>query len=243
MAPPVIGVTATHSKNEQGYPAVLLLRAYVIAMIEAGGIPVLIPPDLNRSDHMVLASHLDGILFTGGGDLDPEHFHGTPHMKIEGVNLQRDEIELALLTDALKRGLPFLGICRGIQMINVGLGGTLYTHIEDQVPGALKHDFFPDYPRDYLAHTVEIEKGTRLAGILGATTLNVNSFHHQGVDSIAPAAKGVAHAPDGLVEALEVPDHPFGFGVQWHPEWLTDQEPTRRLFRAFVEAASDYPRP
>jgi putative glutamine amidotransferase len=152
------------------------------------------------------------------------------------VDADRDDIEYALLQLAVNEGKPFLGICRGFQVVNAALGGTLFTHIEDQKPGAIKHDYFPDWPRNYLAHQVDIEKGSRLAEILGATEIQVNSLHHQGADKIAPSLKIVAHASDGLVEGIELPGHPFGFGVQWHPEWLTDRPEVQQLFKAFVGA-------
>jgi putative glutamine amidotransferase len=122
-------------------------------------------------------------------------------------------------------------------VVNVALGGTLYTHIQDQLPGAIKHDYDSDSQRQYLAHTIRMEKSSALAGILGESDLKVNSLHHQGAKDLAPAVKPAAYAPDGLVEGLEIPGHPFGMAVQWHPEWLLDQPVTRRLFGAFVEAA------
>lgn len=238
MALPVIGITTNHGINESGIPTVYLLRAYVIALIEAGGVPVLIPSGLTEEYWRILYGHLDGLFFTGGGDIALERFNGEPHPKIDKVDPERDAIEISLLKTAAGNGKPFLGICRGIQVMNVALGGSLYTHIEDQKPDALKHDYFPDMPRNYLAHPVKIKSGTRLAEILGESELSVNSLHHQGVKEIAPTLRPAAHAPDGLVEGLELPGHPFGISVQWHPEWLTDQPATRRLFKAFVEAAA-----
>jgi putative glutamine amidotransferase len=117
------------------------------------------------------------------------------------------------------------------------LGGTLYTHIGDQFPGALRHDWYPDIPRTYLAHPVRVEEGSRIGEIVGEPLLQVNSLHHQGIKYLSPGLRAVAFAPDGIVEAVELPEHPFGLAVQWHPEWLTDQDSMRRLFSAFVEAA------
>jgi putative glutamine amidotransferase len=134
-----------------------------------------------------------------------------------------------------------LGICRGLQVANVALGGTLYTHIPDQHPNALQHEYSGEDgipARTALVHPVRIEEGSRIGKILGEPILNVNSLHHQGIKAVAPGLKAVAFAPDGLVEAVEMSEHPFAIAVQWHPEWLTDQEPIRRLFRAFVEAAA-----
>jgi putative glutamine amidotransferase len=139
-----------------------------------------------------------------------------------------------------EEGRPFLGICRGCQVVNVALGGTLYTHIPDQHPNALRHDYPGEdgiAARTALVHPVRIEQGSRVSKILGEPTLNVNSLHHQGIKNVASALKAVAFAPDGIVEAVEIPEHPFAIAVQWHPEWLTDQEPIQRLFKAFMDAA------
>jgi putative glutamine amidotransferase len=120
--------------------------------------------------------------------------------------------------------------------MNVALGGTLYTHIPDQLPNALDHSY-PGNMRTVLVHEVKIEEGMRIAEVMGEPILQVNSLHHQGLKDIAPSLRVAGISPDGLVEAVELPDHPFALAVQWHPEWLTDQEPTRNLFRKFVEAA------
>jgi putative glutamine amidotransferase len=179
---------------------------------------------------------LDGILFSGGGDISLDHFPGDPHPRIDDVDLDRDSVELKMIQTAASDGKPFLGICRGCQVMNVAFGGTLYTHIPDQLPGALDHSY-PGNMRTVLVHDVKIEEGTHVAEIYGNPIIKVNSLHHQGLKDIAPLLRVAGHAPDGLVEAVELPDHPFGLGVQWHPEWLTDQESTRNLFKKFVEVA------
>ena len=235
MTSPVIGMTTRHGKTDQGLPDVYLLQAYLDSIVRAGGVPVLIPSDLPEGGWQALYGRLDGILLTGGGDIATEHFGGEPHPRISGVDPLRDALELALLQASAGDGKPFLGICRGCQVVNVALGGTLYTHIGDQLPGAIEHDYRSG-PRDYLAHDVEIGKGTQLARILGETTLAVNSLHHQGVKGTASVLKPVACAPDGLVEAVELPNHPFGIAIQWHPEWLVTQPASQRLFQAFVDS-------
>jgi putative glutamine amidotransferase len=240
MAYPIIGVTTYQGKNDEVLPIVALLRAYVDALVQAGGTPVLIPSSLTDGTRWALYGRLDGILFTGGGDIALDRFSGLPHPRVANVDAERDSIELALLDALMSDEKPFLGICRGFQVINVGLGGTLYTHIEDQMPGALKHDYYPNFPRTYLAHKIRVEGGTYLANILSEMDLSVNSLHHQGAKDVSAALKPVAYAPDGLVEAVELPNHPFGIAVQWHPEWLTDQPATRRLFQAFVEATDSH---
>lgn len=207
--------------------------------MQAGGVPVLIPSELDESDWMELYLRLDGILLSGGGDIAVERYNGLPHPRVDGVDEARDALEFGLLNSAIKEGKPFLGICRGSQVVNVGLGGTLYTHVEDQHPDALKHDYFPNFSRNRLSHPVRVDEGSRLAEIVGEPVLQVNSLHHQGIKDLAPRLKPIAYAPDGLIEAVELSDHPFGLAVQWHPEWLTDQQPTRNLFKAFVNSARE----
>jgi putative glutamine amidotransferase len=238
MANPLIGITTYNDKNKGGYPTAAVMHKYIDAITQAGGTPVLIPSGLDEENRKVLIQRLDGILFTGGGDIALEYFQGKPHPSVGNIDKKRDELELAMVKSAVQADKPFLGICRGFQVINVALGGNLYTDIIDQKAGALKHDHDSNTEREYLAHPVKVEAGTRLAQITGMMDLMVNSLHHQGAMDIPADLKAAAYAPDGLVEALELPEHAFGLAVQWHPEWLTNQEPTRRLFRAFVEAAS-----
>ncbi|MCC6499061.1 MAG: gamma-glutamyl-gamma-aminobutyrate hydrolase family protein [Anaerolineales bacterium] len=233
---PVIGITTHLSDNEYGQPRIVLQKAYADAVIQAGGVPVLIPSLIADDGWDVLYARLDGILLSGGGDVALDHFAGDAHPRISDVEPQRDSLELKLARAVADDGKPFLGICRGCQVVNVALGGTLYTHLPDQFPNALDHSY-PGNMRHVLVHQVKIEEGTRFADVLGEPIVRVNSHHHQGLKDIAPALRVAGYAPDGVVEAVELPDHPFGLAVQWHPEWLTDQEPTRNLFRKFVEAA------
>jgi putative glutamine amidotransferase len=233
---PIIGITTSHSKNVYSQTTVSLNQAYVRAVMQAGGVPVLIPSLIANDGWDALYARLDGILFSGGGDISLEHFKGDPHPRIADVDPERDTVELNILHAAVSDGKPFLGICRGCQLVNVGLGGTLYTHIPDQLPNALEHSY-PGNMRTALVHEVKVDEGTRIAEVLGEPIVKVNSHHHQGLKDIAPSLRAAGHAPDGLVEAVELPGHPFGLAVQWHPEWLTDQQPIRNLFRRFVEAA------
>ena len=235
--PPIIGITTNRSSNAFGQTTILLIEAYAQAIKQAGGVPILIPSLIANDGWDALYSRLDGILFTGGGDISLDYFKGDLHPRIHDVDPQRDAAELNLLHASVADGKPFLGICRGCQLVNVGLGGTLYTHIPDQFPNALDHSY-PGNMRTVLAHEVKIDEGTRIADVLGEPIVKVNSHHHQGLKDIPPSLRAAGHAPDGLVEAIELPDHPFGLAVQWHPEWLTDQQSTRNLFRRFVEAAS-----
>jgi putative glutamine amidotransferase len=234
---PLIGITARQVPTIKGLPAVQILRAYVSAIVEAGGTPVLIPPDLPEDGWRSLFKRLDGILFSGGADIGLNHFGGEPHPTVD-VEYARDAIEIPLLRTAVEGNKPFLGICRGLQVMNVALGGTLYTHILDQYPHALQHSMADELPRTYLAHPVRIEEGTQLAEILGANIVQVNSLHHQGIKDLAPGLRATAYAPDGLIEGVEIADLKFALAVQWHPEWMTSYAEMRRLFKTFVESAS-----
>ena len=237
--PPLIGVTIFRTKTQSGLPAQSVTEAYIQALLQAGAAPLLIPLGTPDAALQAILDRLDGVLFTGGGDVAAEVFSGLPHPRVGDVDPDRDRVEIFLVQRVVEQKRPFLGICRGIQVINVALGGTLYTDIADQHAGALHHDNYPDIPRDYLAHTVAVSAESRLAGILGQTQVEVNSLHHQALQRVAPGLTPTAYAPDGILEAVELPGHPFGLGVQWHPEWLQAHEPMRALFRAFVQAAQD----
>jgi putative glutamine amidotransferase len=236
MPKPLIGITTRNSRDADGHPTVSIQHSYVNAITQAGGIAIPIPEILPEENFRQLYSRLGGILFSGGGDISLEHFSGTAHPRIDGIDEVRDTTELALMQSAVNDGKPILGICRGAQVMNVALGGTLYTHIIDQLPGAIDHDY-PGNLRQVIVHPVNVDETARAAEIFGETLLMVNSLHHQGLKDVAPVMRVAGHAPDGLAEVVEIPDHPFAVAVQWHPEWLTDQQPTRNLFKAFVDAA------
>ena len=242
MTPSLIGITTYRTKNPAGNPILALGENYVQAISQAGGIPVMVPLGLPEKQLTSLVARLDGILFSGGGDLDPDIFGMESNPEVKSVDPDRDRVEIQMVQTAAAEGLPFLGICRGLQVINVALGGTLYTHIPDQDPHALKHDYYPDWARDHLPHAVQVDPDSRLAAILGTISPEVNSLHHQGIRDLATGLQASGWAPDDLIEAIEIPDHPFGLAVQWHPEWLTAQPttraPMRALFQAFVAAAT-----
>ncbi len=231
---PLIGITTTHYQQRDPLPGSGVSEAYVRAVHDAGGLPLLVPSGMKAGELEALLGRIDGLLFTGGGDIDPQYFNGRPHNRVYNIIPERDETELGLVRLAAEKQLPFLGICRGIQVVNVALGGTLYTDIADQMPGALKHKY---EDRKYLAHSVHAQAGSRLSDALGTTDLQANSLHHQGVDKVAGPLSPVAWAPDGLVEGVEIPGHPFGLAVQWHPEWLQERQEMRNLFTALVAAA------
>ena len=235
--PPIIGITTGAGTNTYGQPASLLTHAYSAAILDAGGVPILIPSALSSGAWKSLYSHLDGILLSGGGDIDSARYSAEPQPAVHEIDSSRDELELGLMQSAAADGKPFLGICRGCQLVNVAMGGTLYTHLPDQLPGALAHDQAGDQ-RKLLIHDVNLVAGTQVAQVLEELVIHVNSHHHQGLRDIGAGLQVAGQSSDGLVEAIELGGHPFGVAVQWHPEWLTDQAHARNLFRKFVEAAS-----
>jgi putative glutamine amidotransferase len=237
MPKPWIGITSYRTDKGYYVPRAAVGQAYIDSILQAGGIPLLIPVGIPEAQLPQLCSGLDGLLLTGGGDIDPTRFGEMMHPKVRSIDTARDEIEIALAKLVVKEKKPFLAICRGIQVLNVALGGTLYTHISDQLPDALLHPCYPDLPRNLAVHEVKLVEGSQLAGIFGGPKVRVNSLHHQGLKDVAPGLRPTGFAPDGLVEVLEVPDHTFGIGVQWHPEAMPESVQMQALFRAFVDAA------
>lgn len=235
---PFIGITSYRSEREDSATLYQVSDPYVHSIWAAGGIPLIIPTAMPIARLDELLARLDGVLLTGGADINPDRFGGVHHPAVYDIDEMRDELEITLVQKAAQSGKPFLGICRGIQVINVALGGTLYTDIKGQVPGALRHDNYPDIPRDFLAHSVRLEADSTLAQILGHIEVKVNSLHHQSVDRVAPSLRETSLSPDNLVESVEMPGHPFGLGVQWHPESLPNDPVQQSIFRAFIEAAA-----
>lgn len=230
MTKPLIGLTTYADKEKGGF---YLPAVYLSAVRRAGGIPFLITPDETELDAVV--SLLNGLILTGGGDLDPKFYNGADHEAIYMVNPQRDVTEMTLLRTTVESRVPVLGICRGLQVINVTFGGTLLPHVPDAVGEQVKHRM---PPRDPAPHMVRIDSDSRLATVLGTTECEVASWHHQGIDRVAPELKVVAHAPDGLIEAVEMPQYPWLLAVQWHPELTAAHDPVQqRLFDALVVAS------
>ena len=239
---PVIGILTRQdgSARWEGYRLYGQGRAYCRSAALAGGAPVLIPLELGERALHSIYRRLDGLLFPGGVDVHPSHYGEKAHPQLGRGDDELDETEFVLARWALEDGLPTLAICRGIQLINVAAGGSLYQDLPAQFPGALRHACpAPEYPRDHRAHSVYIEPGTRLAAALGAQEIEVNSRHHQAVKDLAPGFTITARAPDGVIEGIEQEDAPFVVGVQWHPESLAvDDTRMLALFQAFVGACA-----
>jgi putative glutamine amidotransferase len=237
MTAPLIGITSFRQINRYQLSEIALPETYVQAISRAGGIPLIVPGGLPGEQLSEMISAVDAVLFSGGGDVETRCYGVPSTPKVNNVDPDRDRVEIRLVREAVSAGVPFLGICRGLQVINVALGGTLHRDIEDEIPGAHKHDYYPDWSRDHRAHVVELQADSTLASILGMTQPQVNSLHHQAINQVAPDLQVVANAPDGIIEGIELPGHPFGMAVQWHPECLPEHESMRALFRAFVNAA------
>lgn len=246
MNRPLIGIPAQTLQAIDGIPEALphswvMNSRYNIAAAQAGAVPVMLPlfdedPDTLRAVY----DRLDGLLLVGGVDLDPFSFDEDPHPRLGKTDHARDVVELTLAKWAIAEQKPVLGLCRGHQVLNVALGGTLWQDIGAQVPHAIKHDYFPTagYARDFLAHEVSLTPGSRLHAAFQSPSVPVNSMHHQAVKALAPGLLVSARSPDGLVEGLESGGEHFLVGVQWHPEVFEHSDVrTRRLFQAFVEAA------
>jgi putative glutamine amidotransferase len=242
---PIIGVpTQTLEEIPDQLPRCWVMsQQYVRVLVAAGAVPWIVP--LIQNDSATLRGiydRLDGVFLPGGVDLHPSAYDERPHALLGRTDPDRDEVELTLTRWSLEDGKPLLAVCRGIQVVNAAAGGTVHQDLAAELPGAIKHDYFPhqgQYSRDLLVHDVEVAEGSRLAALLGASTVRVNSMHHQGIKRLAPGLRPTAYAPDGLIEGLESPNGHFLLGVQWHPEALVDRDPRmHRLFTAFVDAAS-----
>jgi putative glutamine amidotransferase len=214
-------------------------RPYIQALEAAGAAVMLIPLDLQTATMEAIFDRLDGLFLAGGGDVAPAWYAAQPHEKTEGIDTLRDAAEMQYARWALELGKPIFGVCRGIQTLNVAAGGTLIQDIETFVPRAIRHQYYPEFPREYVAHPVETSGGSRLARIVGGGA-RVNSFHHQAVDRVAADFTICARAEDGVVEAIERPGEVFVVGVQWHPESLVETDPAMAaLFSSFVQAATE----
>lgn len=237
---PLIGIpTATMNRHASRHPlGHYCYETYPLAVAAAGGAPVLVPLVDDDDTLHSIHNHLDGLLLTGGADVDPAIYGEAPRHDIGPSDAAKDRVEMRMIRLALDYDLPLLAICRGQQILNVTMGGTLFQDICSQVPASLNHNL-SDRPRDLIAHEISVDPSSRLASILRSHTIGVNSLHHQAVKDVAPGLVVTARAADGVIEGLESPAHRFVVAVQFHPEELyqSDQR-MRELFVALVQAAA-----
>ena len=243
---PRIGITPSASTDDLGHGTFYrfnLSDTYVRAVIAAGGTPVIIPPLIQDVEDALRG--LDGLVLSGGGDIEPSLFNDPEqHPKTYGIDANRDRFEIAAWDFAAQHDLPVLCICRGIQVMNVAAGGTLWQDIEDQVPGSIPHRQSEiGRKQDETCHTVTLEPGDNpFRNILGSDSVETNSYHHQAIRDVAPGLMLGASTSDGVVEAIWNPQMRFGLGVQWHPEMLQQKfDDHAKLFRALIDAASRVP--
>jgi len=231
--PPIIGIT-TYGRNEAG--EFHLYTSYVDAVRRAGGIPVLLPPGEKHPDYLI--QWIDGLILTGGGDIDPDRYSGDFHPSIYKIDPERDSFELDLAQRATQADIAVLGICRGMQVLSVASGGKLLPHVPDQFGTAILHREEQLCP---IRHPVELVPTSHLAHIVGTSHLEVVSWHHQAITTVPPGWQAAAYAPDGLIEAVEHRAHPWAIALQWHPELSSAQDPLQqRIFDAFIRAANHY---
>jgi len=240
---PLTAITATIVPEAGVFrrPEIALYAVYVSVLERQDLASVMLTPAHSRRSCQELVRRCHGLVLSGGEDLDPARYGERALPVLGTVNPARDEMEFGVLEVALERRIPVLGICRGLQLLNVYFGGTLYQDVETQRPGALP-------PRQEEAwgphsHAASIEETSRLAGIVGGTRIRINSFHHQAIKGLAPGLVEVARADDGLIEAVEARDYPWVLGVQWHPERheakAPEADPDRRLLAAFADAVRE----
>ena len=238
MKPVIIGLTALRSPDQDSFHHILT-GPYVRAVTGAGGYPIVLPAIPEQCD--LALDMICGLLLIGGGDIEGRHIGRANHSRARFFNPLRDEFELAIIKQAAQRKMPMLGVCRGHQLLNVALGGTIYQDIADEQGSPFEH-YREDLPSD-VVHAVSIATDSCLASILGTTTVSVNSVHHQAVRDVAPGLQAAAWAQDGVIEAVEsgCADGSFIMGVQWHPERILDKVPQHKhLFERFVKAAETY---
>jgi putative glutamine amidotransferase len=236
MVAPLIGITTSvtiGTSPERAY----VNGAYIKAVQAAGGVPLLLTPHFTPEVQAALWQRLDGLVLTGGGDIEPARFGQARHPTVDDVSPARDDLELGLTRRAVADAVPLFAICRGMQVLNVALGGSLYQDVGTEPGTTLAHS--QKEPRDQPTHKVTVAPGSRLSDVLGVEEVETNSMHHQAIKKLGHGLTAVAWAPDQIVEGLELPDHPgFALAVQWHPEELVGHsDAARRLFAALVTHA------
>jgi putative glutamine amidotransferase len=235
MIKPIIGIGSDVAQKKGERERAFAYTTYIESLRRAGAVPVVIPPQPENA--AALVDGLDGILLAGGDDCDPTVYGEQPHPTVEPMDPRRQSNDLTLARVARQRGIPTLGICLGVQVMNVAAGGTLIQDIDSEMRTDIEH---ASEPSNRQRHDVLVEHDTGLAGILGDQELNVNSSHHQAIRRVGDGLRVTALAPDGIIEGLEDPTHPFYIGVQWHPEDMPGEGSASSLFGAFVDAARKY---
>lgn len=237
---PIIGINTDVSGSTES-ARLSLGSSYVDAVTSAGGIPILLPQVYDDEARRLQVQMCDGFVFTGGRDIDPAKYGEDPHPSLNPLHPRREENDFELVKEVLRQKKPFLAVCLGSQTVNVALGGSLMQDIPTQTSTTIAHR--QSNARHLPVHEISITTNSRVADLVGTTTLAVNSFHHQ---SCARPGKGItftAHAPDGVVEAYELENYPFGIGVQWHPEGMTSETAHLAMYKGLVEAAAQQMRP
>ena len=242
---PIIGIpTQTFDQGPGPLPPCWIMsQRYIRVLVQQGAVPWIVPllPD-DPPTMRAIFNQLDGLFLTGGVDVDPSQYGEVPHAYCQRSDLHRDRTEITFLRWAMETRLPVLAVCRGLQVMNVALGGTLYQDLHHELPDSMKHDYFSltgPFDRAFLAHDVTVSHGTRLRQLLGQPRVRVNSLHHQAVKRLSDDLIESARAPDGVIEGVEGRNGQFLVGVQWHPEELTDHDHgMRMLFASFVDAAA-----
>ena len=234
---PIIGVSGSIERDESKQ---YIIRSYMTSILDAGAIPVLLSVDMDDAHIALCLNQLDGLMLSGGNDVDPLLFGESPASGLDQVNPIRDQLEMKLIDVAYRRSMPILAICRGLQTLNVALGGTLYQDLPSQYVApdggrAILHT--QTSPSRYASHMITLDEGTPFRDIFTESSIGVNSFHHQAIKALAPALTVCGRAADGVIEAIYDASKPFVFGVQWHPERMKEGSP---LFHAFTRACDGF---
>ncbi|MCJ7513394.1 MAG: gamma-glutamyl-gamma-aminobutyrate hydrolase family protein [Anaerolineales bacterium] len=237
---PLIGLTTSLPTTDLSAKLADRIQAYVRSVELAGGLPLIVPYGLPPATLRQLYGRLDGLLLTGGGDLSPERYGRTAVTELRSLDPERDETELQLARWAADDPKPLLAICRGLQVINVAAGGTLFQDLPSQRPGPIRHD--PEgQPSEQPVHAVSIAEDSLLAARVEAPIVQVNSAHHQAIEQPGSGLRPIAFAPDGVIEAAELEGHPYYLGVQWHPERMPARPESAALFQGLIAAARSRP--
>jgi putative glutamine amidotransferase len=234
---PIIGITLSFfrtASREEGRQSPWLAYADVVS--ENGGLPLFLPTHLDPGQSRGIYERIDGLILSGGGDILPQSYGDDRRADLDEPDPQRDAFEFDALEQAMQREIPFLGICRGLQVLNVGLGGSLLQDIPSDCPECMPHKESDACPEPH--HPVLIQTGTRIHSIIRETQIETNSYHHQAIRDLAPALTRGARSPDEIIEAVELPDFPFGLAVQWHPERMRSAPSTKALLGALMRAAA-----